>query len=129
MSAYVVEDDVIQAIVTWMGSTKQHNAANHIEMAGLTKATPTERCQALLDLNMKSVDGRYRTESQPGTIQFKTVLVPPIPLYKLLCGYLYNACEGDCDEQPLYKGLDAMKDELACNIVESTKEYKTANWV
>lgn len=129
MSAYLVEDDVIQAIVTWLGTTKQHMAADHIKLMGLENATPDERCQALLDLNQKSVDARYRTSEATPSIKFKKVSLSPIAVYKQIDGYLYQSCEGDCDEQPLFKGLEAMKNQLACEIVDSTEEYKKASWV
>ena len=48
--------------------------------------------------------------------------------FKSLQCFLYQCCEGDVDERPLYKTLSAIRGLLAPFINEDSKEYEAAEW-
>jgi hypothetical protein len=48
--------------------------------------------------------------------------------FKTLQCFLYQCAEGDVDEKPLYKTLEAVKDLLAPFIQQESPEYEAAAW-
>ena len=48
--------------------------------------------------------------------------------FKSLQCFLYQCCEGDVDEKPLFKTLSAIKEWLAHFIDEDSEEYDAAEW-
>jgi len=51
-----------------------------------------------------------------------------VQFFKSLQCFLYQCCEGDVDEKPLYKALDAIRELLAPSINEDSAEYDAAEW-
>jgi len=51
-----------------------------------------------------------------------------VQVYKSLQCFLYQCCEGDVDERPLYKALSAIRELLAPFINEDSPEYEAAQW-
>ena len=51
-----------------------------------------------------------------------------VQFFKSLQCFLYQCCEGDVDEKPLYKTLDAIKGLLAPSINQDSAEYDAAEW-
>jgi hypothetical protein len=51
-----------------------------------------------------------------------------VQFFKSLQCFLYQCCEGDVDERPLYKTLDAIRDLLAPSINQDSAEYDAAEW-
>ena len=84
--------------------------------------------QALLDLNVSSVNQRYN-ENDTAIFQFIHVPVPgKYQLLKTIRCFLYQASEGDCSQRPLYVALERLSYDLALSIVEYTEEYDRADW-
>ena len=51
-----------------------------------------------------------------------------VQFFKSLQCFLYQCCEGDVDEKPLYKTLSAIRGLLAPFINEDSDEYDAAEW-
>jgi hypothetical protein len=51
-----------------------------------------------------------------------------VQFFKSLQCFLYQCCEGDVDERPLYKTLDAIRVLLAPAINQGSAEYDAAEW-
>jgi len=51
-----------------------------------------------------------------------------VQFFKSLQCFLYQCCEGDVDEKPLYKTLEAIKGLLAPFINDESAEYEAAEW-
>jgi hypothetical protein len=51
-----------------------------------------------------------------------------VQFFKSLQCFLYQCCEGDVDESPLFKTLDAIRALLAPCINERSAEYDAAKW-
>jgi len=51
-----------------------------------------------------------------------------VQFFKSLQCFLYQCCEGNVDEKPLYKALDAIRDLLAPSINQDSTEYDAAEW-
>ena len=51
-----------------------------------------------------------------------------VQFFKSLQCFLYQCCEGDADEKPLYKTLDAIRGLFAPFINEDSAEYDAAEW-
>ena len=47
---------------------------------------------------------------------------------KSLDCYLYQCCEGNCDELPLYKALETFRDKWGLYIAKNQPEYELAEW-
>ena len=51
-----------------------------------------------------------------------------VQFFKSLQCFLYQCSEGDVDETPLYKALDAIRDLLAPSINQASAAYDAAEW-
>jgi hypothetical protein len=51
-----------------------------------------------------------------------------VQFFKSLQCFLYQCCEGDVDERPLYKTLTAIQNLLAPFINQDSAEYDAAEW-
>ena len=145
MSAYVVENETISRILVglqylqadrivpdgrWIADRFLDRLARHpLSNVNLSDRGDLNRAgQALIDLNMESVNQRYG-ENGTAVFRFVSVSVPgKHQLLKSIRCYLYQACEGDCNQRPLYMAMDQLSYDLALNIVERSEEYDRARW-
>ena len=51
-----------------------------------------------------------------------------VQFFKSLQCFLYQCCEGDVDEKPLYKTLSSIRALMAPFIKENSPEYDAAEW-
>ena len=51
-----------------------------------------------------------------------------VQMFKSLQCFLYQCCEGDVDQKPLYKTLSAIRGLMAPFIKEGSQEYEAAEW-
>lgn len=110
MSAYIVENDDINGIVAYL-----QNHINAVEILhGLNEIgfnltdEPQKLAQAMLELNYDSVNQRYNEDDKAPSILYNPVYIDEIQAFKALRCFLYQSCEGDCMERPLYKRLDEL---------------------
>jgi len=123
MSAYIVEKETIERIVTHM-----MNSANPSTEAYKKIATATG--QLLWDLNQLSVNSRYReSESETTPIYIhRDRRASRLQVYKSLRNYLYQSCEGNCMVTDCYKDMTKLRDQLANDIVCNLPEYTKGDW-
>ena len=153
MSAYVVDDDCINRIVTYLINISTGNGhewtLRPLEEIGFKIKRNTEEQKRLADdmfaLNVRSVNERYgqnRAEQfRPLDFQFKPGLKERAfgisePVYevsffqalKSLACFLYQSCEGNCINYPLYLALRDVQNRLCINHVTNRPEYESAKW-
>jgi hypothetical protein len=71
-------------------------------------------CQSDIELD----SGKWRTETPLSDMQF----------FKSLQCFLYQCCEGNVDERPLYKTLKALLELQAVSFNEKSPDYEAAQW-
>ena len=153
MSAYVVDDDCINRILTYLINISTGNGhewtLRPLEEQGFQIKRNAEEQKRLAEemfkLNCKSVDERYgeRQEEKDGFVDFKykpglkemafgiSELVYEVTFFqalKSLACFLYQSCEGTCDNLPLYLALRDVQNRLCINYVNNRPEYESAKW-
>lgn len=138
MSAFLVEDKTINAIVTYLAT--QRNGEFHRQLIkdrlGLDLNTLEGRRSlgwAMFKLNIRAVNQRYADgkaeDFRPLNYKFALVDGYTLPaVIKFISCWHYQCCEGDCDETELYKLMEKIRDNLCYNVVVATKEYEMAKW-
>jgi hypothetical protein len=142
MSAYIVEDETINRIVSFLADCADTNKIwlyGPIRSLGyeLDKPLHIKRlAEEMFTLNCQSVEGKYgegEAENMSGGKMFAYQPISPLRfnLYQALKSlgcYLYQACEGECEESPLYQALDAIKGKLAHHLICELPQYEAAKW-
>ena len=153
MSAYVVEDDTINRVLTYLinisTSSKGEWVLRPLEEIGFQiKRKPEEQerlANEMFDLNCKSVNERYGENQAEGfrelDFQYKpglkemafgiSELIYEVTFFqalKSLACLLYQCCEGNCISNPLYLALRDIQNRLCIQHVQNSPEYETAQW-
>ena len=153
MSAYVVEDNCINRIVTYLINISTGNGhewtLRPLEEIGYNiKRNPQEQerlAKDMFELNCKSVNQRYgenqAQQFRPLDFEFNPGLkemafgisellyeVDFFQALKSLACFLYQSCEGTCDNLPLYLALRDVQNRLCINYVNNRPEYESAKW-
>ncbi len=137
MSAFIVEDYVINTIVTFIhnhnrGRDKDYYyILNPLRSKGFLAHTPAVLGKMLFDLNCKAVDARYGAGDNAG----ETYTYKPMPhnnIYQVLkyidC-LIYQCSEGDIPEtSDLYDAINQLSGEIAHKLVEAMPQYQQADW-
>ena len=134
MSAYIVEDATINRVIFMLNTMRDSEyikrplqELGYIGKLGETLGT------AMFNLNCKSINERYG-EGEAASFRdldykYRVVICPTvIQAYKSLQCFLYQSCEGACDEDPLYKALVEVKNRLADRIVNDLPQYENSKW-
>ena len=141
MSAFVVDDNTINKIMTWFelesyGHRPTYGAVTRrLKDAGyhLDNEGAGILAHELFDLNVRAVNVRYgdgeAEKFRPLDYQFKGVLPPTlIQAYKALKCLSYQCCEGDVIETKLYKLMKEIENIMAHAIVSGLEAYDKAKW-
>jgi len=135
MSAWVVKDRVIQAIVTYISQEHLSNPYTPIkdpvkryEIDLTSELWENKLATALLQMNHDSVAFRYDGEHEDVKLTYHPKEVDKVQLVKYIHCYLYQCCEGKYPETPLYKFIEEVGRILADTIVTSSPEYDKAAW-
>lgn len=137
MSAYVVEDQTINAVITYFGhgrdwecireTIKEETGCDLTTLAGREKLG-----SAMFDLNCNAVEQRYG-EGQAKEfreLNYHFALFPNCGMYgvyKSLGCWIYQCSEGDVPETSLlFATMRRVYDELAHHIVTRSAEYEKA---
>ena len=153
MSAYVVDDETINRIVTYFISISTGNGhewtLRPLEEIGFKiKRNEEEQkrlAEEMFELNCQSVNERYgkdqAQEFRPLDFQYNpglkemafgiSQLVYEVTFFqalKSLACFLYQSCEGTCDNLPLYLALRDVQNRLCINYVNNRPEYESAKW-
>jgi len=124
MSAYVVEDETIDRILSYL----QANASYVEGVSGLGNAdsnTLTAFGRKLLYLNTQAVNQRYSTDNEcyDASYNFKQVAVGAIQASKSLACLIYQCSEGDVPDTELFKLLEQVEGEINGRIVRALPEW------
>ena len=156
MSAYVVEDETINRIVSWIeretiGSNGMTygQVSNSLKQAGFDpedkgralkvvggKGAPSfpERLgRAMFDLNCRAVRERYEDADESGMVgeanQFTRVSsADAFAVLKSLHCWHYQCSEGDVPNDPLYKAFEEIIHAIEGALVRQMPQYDTAAW-
>jgi hypothetical protein len=136
MSAFIVSEEnlyrVINSITKIEGYTKD---LREIKEQAISK--PKKLFDRLNTLNRYSLSQRYEDEPFTKEITYPFILdkynkeslnTNKYQNLKSLKCFLYQSCEGDAENTPLYKLLDTISSDLAYDIISDTKEYQSAKW-
>jgi hypothetical protein len=136
MSAYIVEDEMINKIVSYLYAN-----ANGPDPSINWKTTKLfgmgfdftsgpscpELAQKMFDLNVAAVNARYgeREAEKFSTCYFQYRFVPAsqIEVIKALKAWKYQCTEGQVPDLALYKAMLEVHSLLCIDFVEHTKEY------
>ncbi len=144
MSAFVVEDKVINDVVNYLASSRRYGSFEYHDSLGaelMIDATNRKELEGLATdmfrLNCNAVEQRYgageaakfRDLDFSFVAQHAGFIVNPIQAYKSLGCWLYQCAEGDVPKTSLlYAAMLKIKAEMAENIVSSLPEYESAKW-
>ncbi len=142
MSAFVVEDDTINRILTWLyHETQSSNGLTYGRVERVLRGVGHEAHhilklqllgKAMFDLNVRAVRERYDDADKSGMIpadfNFQFVQTNPIVSLKSLHCWHYQCCEGTVPEDSLYKAFETISQDLATGIVRALPEYEKAPW-
>ena len=139
MSAFMVEDQTINRVVTWL---RREVGTNHYTLdqlarqygVNLTSDKWDEKlAKAMFQLNCDGVNARYgegeAEKFRPLNFTYKpegdTFLVQVL---KSLQCWKYQCSEGDVPETKLYQFFEEVEHHLALQIVIRSPEYDKAKW-
>ena len=134
MSAYIVEKETIDRIVTYIHN--QPIAVIENSFPAIYQAYqngnkwPDNQAlgQRLWVMNTKAVDTRYDENNPFELYRFDFRVSRPVQIYKSCRCYLYQCAEGDVPESPLYQDLEKLCTRLATEIISGLPEYDQADW-
>lgn len=127
MSSFMVSDQCINRVLTWL--TKP---ANHRELEMVIRCLELDTGeligQKMKEMNQAALTARYGGNNDEKYKGFKPEQVSDVEVLKGLACFLYQCSEGDVPELPLYLALTEIKGIIAFEIVQETSEYDNAKW-
>ena len=132
MSAYMVQDECINSIVTWLFNPhREWDRVRVLETICLTSPNHQEELgKAMFAMNIRGVNARYG-ENQAQEFRDLDYTYQPhytdsgYQVYDRLDEFLYQCGEGDIPEiDPLYRELKRLYDQLAHNFFRDLRERK-----
>jgi len=134
MSAFIVEPNTINRIVTFMANDR-HNQHRFEKFRKSFHVDPHDSPEAkqivgslLLTLNIRAVNKRYADTQTVEFYWFAWEQVPPIQAYKSLRCWLYQCAEGTVPQSELFLLMSEYQGCVAENIVSQLPEFETAAW-
>lgn len=150
MSAYVVEDKVINQVISWIVTPRRDGDPIFeiiLKETGHDLRTKNGRAalgKAMFELNCTAVEQRYGDksasdfrplnyryidqESLGGGLIIMGTPVTSVQAYKSLACWDYQCSEGDVPDTPLYKAMARVACEMAHIIVRSLPAWEQAAW-
>jgi hypothetical protein len=142
MSAFMVEDETINSVITYLAKCSKEKelwklfpleSLGYFNRENMDSFNAAQMGLDMFELNTMSIEQRYG-KGQAG--QFRPLDYKPSHCYrnsvfqvlKDLSCFLYQSCEGNCDETPLYKALREIEGKIALEIVHRLPQYESAKW-
>lgn len=139
MSAFMVEDSVINSVIAYLAHGRN---IDHIRTLIFTETgcdlRTADGCEklgvAMFQLNIEGVEARYgkgeAAEFRELDHKFRSELPPTaIQAYKSLGCWHYQCSEGELPESNLfYATMERVSSEIAHEIVRSLPAYEKARW-
>lgn len=136
MSAYVVHDETINIIVSYLFS-KANGLHRFPKLDALgfdlsSRPSCHELAHKMFVLNVEAVDARYgegeAEKLRPLDFKSKFVFATQIEVIKALAAWKDQCTEGPVPYLALYKALTEVHYLLCIDFVEQTEEYEAAPW-
>jgi len=139
MSAFIVSDQTINRIVSFIDNPNSKNTYIKDEVENLLKKfnmdlnENTEKklnylANCLLWLNKKAVDYRYSETNVINLIKYSYTSTSEIQVLKSIHCFLYQCSEGDYPEHRIFKFVEELRDLIESDIIHSLPEYEKAEW-
>lgn len=138
MSAFIVDDETINRIVTWIESNTGNSLGMEVKRTlnkfgismeeELTEFTLSKMANSFLFLNKLGVDSRYDEKKELHPMKFVRVFDSDIQVLKSMHCLRYQCNEGNIPEQPAFKFLEELIEVLTAKIIDSLPEYEKAVW-
>ena len=138
MSAFIVEDKIINRIVNILVYETRRGDFSHTLQEGLSKlgydltdhASAEKLAKDMFELNVNAVNQRYGEKEQtPKFTYIPGNFTSTIQAFKSLHCWIYQCTEGDVPNSNLYKFFAEIFDNyLARKIVFDLPEYDAAEW-
>lgn len=124
MSAYIVSDNTIHAIVkgfeVYNADYKAADYSRPTQIIIDLQAVRNGIGQSLLNQNYKSVNCRYRENTETPKYNYKDVEINEGILYGCIECYIYQACEtNDFYESELYNSLQRLKEAMLVSMIKA----------
>lgn len=142
MSAFIVQDDTINRIVTFiLNDNGRRNLNHYFRLAGYDLMADPEAAERLaIDLhlmNCDAVDERYSKGTAAHDVktcfEFRRKLCPStvdsrFQIFRHAKCLLYQCAEGDVPDRPLYCALEKFAAQLAESIIDSMPQMEACSW-
>jgi len=143
MSAFVVADETINTVVSWL--EMKASGAPDLYFGGCSRILAeagyqvefSEHAERLADdmfaLNVEAVNQRYgegeAEQFRPLDFEYRFSIPPsPVRTVKALDCWMYQCAEGNVPETPLFKLMDRVRNAIYRGIVHSSEAYDQAPW-
>jgi hypothetical protein len=139
MSAYMVRDETINRVITWLSweinrsDWLKKKVSDELRL-DTTKADWEEILGlAMFELNIQGVNERYgEGEAQKFrkiNYRYSPIHGSQIQVLKSMQCWLYQCMEGEVVKEPLYKFFDSVVEHhLMSSIISDLPEYQKAEW-
>ena len=139
MSAYIVEDETINRVVTWLTREVQSSRltldwiAKDFDVDLTSDGWDEKLAHAMFQLNCHGVIARYGA-GEPEKFRPQNFTHKPEPygslvqVFKSLQCWMYQCNEGDVPQTKLYQFFEEVERYLAVKIVMDLPEYDKAKW-
>jgi hypothetical protein len=139
MSAFIVEDETINRVVTWLTREVQTNRftldwlAREYDVDLTSDRWNETLAQAMFQLNCDGVNARYGNgeaeKFRPLNFTYKLEDYHSlVQVLKSLQCWKYQCSEGDVPETKLYQFFEEVEHHLALKIVMDLPAYEKATW-
>lgn len=139
MSAFIVGDETINRIVTWIESNTHSNSivGSDVKKAlskyGISEGMMTfenlnKMANSFLVLNKLGVDSRYDEKKELHPMKFTREFASDVQVLKHMHCLRYQCNEGEIHKQPGFKLLEELIQILTDHIIDSLPEYEKAVW-
>lgn len=141
MSAYIVEDETINKIVSFLyakangpDSSIRWEATKLFKM-GFDLASSlscSDLAHKMFHMNVAAVNARYGEGEaemfRPLDFRYQFAPASQIEVIKALKAWKYQCTEGEVPDLALYKAMTEMHCLFCIDFVEQTEEYEAASW-
>lgn len=141
MSAYIVDDDTINKIVSYLfAKASGPDPSIHWKNTKLFKmgydlsssSSCYELAHKMFDMNVVAVNQRYgegeAEKFRPLDFKYQFVAATQIEVIKALKAWKYQCTEGCVPDLALYQAMTEVHSLLCIDFVEQTEEYEAASW-
>jgi hypothetical protein len=139
MSAFMVEDETINRIVTWL---RREVSTSHFAIDRLARKYGVDLgssnwdeklAKAMFQLNCDGVNARYgegeAERFRPLNFKYKPEsYFSLVQVLKSLHCWMYQCCEGEVPQTKLYQFFEEVENHLALKIVMDLPAYEKAQW-